>query len=75
MSTMVSKRHSSFGMSCAQCANKLIAPEWSEHRSNQKVHHLWHCWKCDCYFESIVNVKSLEDDAAKDAIFPSRLIA
>ena len=31
MSTMVPNRCSSFGMSCVQCGNELIAPEWSEY--------------------------------------------
>jgi hypothetical protein len=37
MSTMVHNRRSSFGTSCAQCGNELIAPEWSEYRSEHQV--------------------------------------
>jgi hypothetical protein len=75
MSTMVSKRRSTFGMNCARCDNDLIAPEWSEHRSKQQIRHLWHCRKCDCYFETIVNIKLIEDNVTNDKIFTSRLVA
>ncbi len=75
MSTMVSKRRSSFGMSCAQCGNELIAPEWSEYRSKQQNRHLWRCWKCDYCIETIVNTKSMEDNAAMDEASPLPLVA
>ena len=75
MSTMVSARRSSFGMRCIQCENELIAPEWSEYRSRQQNRHLWRCWKCDCCFETIVNIRSMEDDAARDDALSSRLVA
>jgi hypothetical protein len=75
MSTMVSNRRSSFGMSCAQCGNELIAPEWSEYRSSRQNRHLWRCWKCDYCFETIVTTKSMEDDAARDETSQLRLVA
>jgi hypothetical protein len=75
MTTIASKRRSRFGMSCAHCDNELIAPEWSEYRNELQVHHVWRCWKCDCCFETIVNTKSMEGDAARDDIFPSLLVA
>jgi hypothetical protein len=75
MSTMVPNRRSSFGMSCAQCGNELIAPEWSEYRSKQQNRHLWRCWKCDYCFETIVSTKSMEDNAVRDKSFPLPLVA
>ncbi len=75
MPTLVSARRSSFGMRCIQCDNELIAPEWSEYRSRQQNRHLWRCWRCDCCFETIINVKSMEDDAGRDDALPSRLVA
>ena len=36
-----SERRSIFGMSCVQCDNELIAPEWSEYRSKQQNRHHW----------------------------------
>ena len=75
MTTILSNRRSRFGMTCVQCSNELIAPEWSEYRSKQQNRHLWRCWKCDCCFETIVNTKSIEGNAARDETFPSRLVA
>ena len=64
-----------FGMTCVQCDNELIAPEWSEYRSEYQNRHLWRCWKCNCCFETIVNTESMEGNAAPDDVFPSRLVA
>jgi hypothetical protein len=75
MSAMVSNRRSSFGMSCLQCGNELIAPEWSEFRSKQQNRHLWRCWKCDYCFETIVSTKSAEDLAIRDEIPSMPLVA
>jgi hypothetical protein len=72
---MVSRRRSTFGMNCAQCDNELIAPEWSEYLNKQQIRHLWRCWKCDSCFETIVNAESMGDNAARDDIFPSLLVA
>ncbi len=66
MSTMVSNRRSSLGMSCAQCGNELLAPEWSEYRSMQQNRHLWRCWKCDYCFETIVYYRATEDKSEAD---------
>jgi hypothetical protein len=75
MSTMVPNRRSSFGMSCAQCGNELIAPEWSEYRSKQQSRHLWRCWKCDYCFETIISTASMESNAVRDEISPLQLVA
>ena len=75
MMTTPSDRRSSFGSKCVQCGNELIAPEWTEYRNKPQVHHVWHCWKCDCSFETIVDTKVTEDPTTGDNIFPSRLVA
>jgi hypothetical protein len=75
MSTMVPNRRSSFGTRCGQCGNELIAPEWSEYRSEHQNRHLWHCWKCDYNFETIVNTKSVEDKPRRDEISSLSLVA
>jgi hypothetical protein len=64
-----------FGMTCVQCDNELIAPEWPEYRSKHQNRHLWRCWKCDCCFETTVNTRSMEDTRQGDDVFPSRLVA
>jgi len=79
MSMMVPNCRSSFGMSCVQCDNELIAPEWTEYRNKRQVHHVWHCWRCDCRFESLVSfptdTKSVKDIRARGDIFPLPLVA
>jgi hypothetical protein len=37
MTTMTSTRRSSFGMRCVHCDNELIAPQWTEHRSERLI--------------------------------------
>jgi hypothetical protein len=71
----VSNRQSSFGMRCVQCGDELLAPEWSEYRNERQVHHVWRCWKCDCYFETFANIKSTEDIRTTGDMFPSLLVA
>jgi hypothetical protein len=41
MSSIRSNRRSNFGITCGQCGHELIAPEWSEYRNEQHVHHVW----------------------------------
>jgi hypothetical protein len=43
MPTTASIHRSSFGTDCVQCGNELIAPEWSEHRDERHILHLWRC--------------------------------
>jgi uncharacterized protein with PIN domain len=73
MSTIASARRSSFGMRCAHCNTALIAPEWTEERNERQIH-VWRCWKCDFYFETI-HTKVMEDSTTKDDILPPRLVA
>ena len=79
MTTILSNRRSKFGMTCVQCSNELIAPEWSECRNERQVRHLCHCWECDFRFESLVSfpaiTKSMRDIKTGDDIFPSLLVA
>jgi len=75
MATMVPNRRSSFGTTCAQCGNELIAPEWSEYRSKHQNRHLWRCWMCDYCFETIVTTKSMDDSAASQETSPLPLVA
>jgi len=75
MTTILSNRRSTFGMTCVQCSNELIAPEWSEYRNERQVRHLWHCWECDFPFESVVSfpatTMSMKDIRTGKDIFPS----
>lgn len=73
MTTMVSKRRSTFGTNCVQCGSELIAPERSEYCSRGRIRHLWLCPKCSTAFESLASVHT--DAMTLDDIFPSLLVA
>jgi len=73
------ERRSSFGMECVKCGSGLIAPEWTEYRNERQVHHVWHCWDCDCQIETIVSLpadnKSMKDIRARADVFPLLFVA
>jgi hypothetical protein len=72
---MMSNRFSRFGTICAHCNNELIIPEWTEHRNERKIHHLWRCWRCDFCFETIVSTKATHETTPSADINASRLVA
>ena len=37
MTTILSNPRSKFGMTCVQCSDELIAPEWSKYRNERQV--------------------------------------
>ena len=39
---------------CAQCRADIIAPEWSEHLSNDGVRNVWSCGDCGYQFEHTI---------------------
>jgi hypothetical protein len=39
----------------AQCGGTIVAPEWSEHRSEYCVRDVWSCEACGYRFERTVN--------------------
>jgi hypothetical protein len=39
---------------CAQCGDRLFAPDWSEYLDGRRVRHLWSCETCGYSFETIV---------------------
>jgi len=42
------------GVSCAQCGEPIVMPEWSEWVDSGYARHLWHCDTCDYSFETRV---------------------
>jgi hypothetical protein len=42
------------GNQCAQCGAVLIAPEWSEHVSDNRIRNAWSCKACGYEFEATV---------------------
>jgi uncharacterized protein with PIN domain len=73
MTTMVSNRRSTFGISCVRCNDELIAPEKSEYRDGTHIRHLWLCPKCAAYFESVEQIPV--EAMTTDDIFLSRIVA
>ena len=43
---------------CAQCGGAIVAPEWSEHRSERSVRNVWSCEACGYRFEQTVYFSS-----------------
>jgi hypothetical protein len=77
VATKTFKPKSSFGTTCEKCGEALIAPDWSEHVSEQLVINLWLCPKCGCEFETEAGIPAdaTKDDTAIKAYFPSLLVA
>jgi hypothetical protein len=49
-----------FGDQCAQCRADIIAPEWSEHLSDDCIRHVWSCDACGYQFEDTVHLSKEE---------------
>jgi hypothetical protein len=45
---------------CAQCGDRLFAPEWSEYMDARRVRHLWACETCGYHFETLVRFPAAE---------------
>ena len=46
---------SSYGMTCTECNELVIAPKSSAHVSNHEVRHFWSCDNCGHEIEMVVN--------------------
>jgi hydrogenase maturation factor HypF (carbamoyltransferase family) len=73
MATMVPNRRSTFGITCVQCHEELIAPDKSEYRAGTHIRHLWHCSNCSARFESIEQIPV--EAMTSDDIFLSEVAA
>jgi hypothetical protein len=49
---------------CAQCGDRLFAPEWSEYLDERHIRHLWSCDTCGYRFESLVRYPERQERAA-----------
>jgi len=45
---------------CAQCGADIIAPEWSEHLSDNRVRNVWSCDACGYQFEDSIRLAARE---------------
>jgi len=79
MTTVAPFGNSADEMTCANCGEALIAPEWAEYVSEQRVLNLWSCAKCGCWFESEAHIPagivSANDRVAVEAFSSSLLVA
>jgi uncharacterized protein with PIN domain len=48
---------------CAQCAEPLFMPEWSELIDELRVRHLWQCEACGYAFETTVHFAEVAEAA------------
>jgi len=39
---------------CPQCSEALLAPDWSEYLSEDRIRHTWSCEACGYRFETTV---------------------
>ena len=75
---IASTRRSDCGMTCANCGDLRIAPEWSEHKDEHHVLSLWSCSKCGIEFDTdafVTGGVESGDDKAIKTFFPSLLVA
>jgi ribosomal protein L37AE/L43A len=80
MTTVASLRGSAHEITCDKCGNPLIAPEWSEYFSEERlVLNLWSCMNCGNRFETElvvpVNTESKNENKVLEEFFPSLLVA
>jgi DNA-directed RNA polymerase subunit RPC12/RpoP len=52
MVVISTNNYSPYGIACAQCNHRLIAPNWSEYVSERHVRHSWSCESCGHQFET-----------------------
>jgi predicted RNA-binding Zn-ribbon protein involved in translation (DUF1610 family) len=75
---IASTRRPDYGMTCAQCGDAMIAPEWSKFISKRRVVNFWSCTECGFCFEAVefvpadlkakVDSKSLSGEIIRDCI-------
>ena len=76
---IASTRRPDYGMTCVQCGNAMIAPEWSKFVNRRQIVNFWSCTECDCCFETVefvlAGAKSNIDRKALRSFSPSLLVA
>ena len=63
-----------FGIQCVRCNHEIIAPHKSEFLDDKVIRHLWHCPRCEAWFESFprfpANAKSVKELMTTVDVFP-----
>jgi ribosomal protein L37AE/L43A len=80
MTPVASLRGSAHEVTCDKCGNSLIAPEWSEYFSEERlVLNLWSCMNCGNRFETEalvpVDAEPKNENKVFEEFFPSLLVA
>ena len=76
---IASTRRPDYGMTCPQCRDAMIAPEWSEFQIKQRVVNFWSCTECGFCFEAVnfvpADPKAKIDNTAVRKFSPFLLVA
>jgi ribosomal protein L37AE/L43A len=80
MATVASLRGSAHQVLCGKCGEALIAPEWAEYFSEERlILNLWACARCGNRFETEAfvpaGVEPESDSKVLEEFFPSLLVA
>jgi uncharacterized protein with PIN domain len=66
----------SYGITCAECNHRLIAPNWSEYVSEHHIRHFWSCESCGHQFETADHLRfNAPSKAGWKVPAPSLLVA
>jgi hypothetical protein len=52
MADISTDSYSPYGITCIQCNDNLIAPDWSRYVREHHISHLWYCERCGHQFET-----------------------
>jgi hypothetical protein len=69
--------YSSYGIACARCDARQIAPNWSEYVSEHHVRHSWSCESCGHQFETSDHLRfnAISKARRKVRVLPPLLVA
>ena len=63
-----------FGIQCVRCNHEIIAPHKSEFLDDKVTRHLWHCPRCEAWFESFPrfpkNARPVKEAMMNVDVFP-----
>ena len=59
-----------YGIACAECNDRMIAPSWSEYVSEHHIRHSWSCESCDHQFETSEHLTFQAPSNARRKISP-----
>ncbi len=60
---------SGYGMTCVQCGDLVIAPEWSEYVNERLVLNLWSCTNCGFQFDTEAHMPADAEPKTDSSVF------